>query len=61
MAELEALENTFADLEGSAQGSHLPQLPAEYQDWRTSPASTENIPRPRCVLIVDAKTMPFRL
>ncbi|KAL3147711.1 hypothetical protein ABBQ32_002454 [Trebouxia sp. C0010 RCD-2024] len=46
MEELEALENTFADWEGGP-GASLPPLPAEYQNWRTGPASSDNIPRPR--------------
>lgn len=50
MEELEALENTFADWEGGP-GASLPPLPAEYQNWRTGPASSDNIPRPRSVLL----------
>ena len=52
MEELEALESTFAELEG-APGSSLPALPAEYQNWRNTPASSETMLRSRCVLVFN--------
>lgn len=50
MEELEALESTFAELEG-APGSSLAPLPAEYQSWRNGPVLSENMLRPRCVVV----------
>lgn len=53
MDELEALENTLDELEGGPSSS-LPPMPAEYQNWRSGPPSTENMPRPRCVAFFDS-------
>lgn len=48
MEELEALESTFAELEG-APGSSLPPLPAEFQNWHNARAARENMSRSRYV------------
>ena len=53
MEELEALESTFAELEG-APGSSLPPLPPEFQNWHNARAANENMSRSRYVFIFNA-------